>query len=284
MLPLSSVGSSIAILMAVICSCAGHNRNNEIPILGSDGSFQTAQPIQSAQPDSIPAGAKALIQAYPDHITGFKCGQLAFADGTLLEYDDAVEKDFVSMLDDSDPEDMFKELYPQDSTPAYLSDVGRARCEKLFRKIYGNSAAEVSSRLIAVSWFGQKIRVNSVNGVNLQLEKVAEELSAHPELKPYLTKASTFYWRQVRGARRLSAHSYGIAVDINVSHSDYWEWANPKADELTKIKYKNRIPLEIVRIFEKHGFIWGGRWYHFDTMHFEYRPELFIYKELQQGK
>jgi len=21
-------------------------------------------------------------------------------------------------------------------------------------------------------------------------------------------------------------------------------------------------------------FIWGGRWYHFDTMHFEYRPEL----------
>ena len=32
--------------------------------------------------------------------------------------------------------------------------------------------------------------------------------------------------------------------------------------------------MEIVRIFEKHGFIWGGRWYHYDTMHFEYRPEL----------
>jgi hypothetical protein len=27
-------------------------------------------------------------------------------------------------------------------------------------------------------------------------------------------------------------------------------------------------------IFEKHGFIWGGKWYHYDTMHFEYRPEL----------
>ena len=38
--------------------------------------------------------------------------------------------------------------------------------------------------------------------------------------------------------------------------------------------YKNRIPMEIVRIFEKHGFIWGGRWSHYDTMHFEYRPEL----------
>jgi hypothetical protein len=30
-----------------------------------------------------------------------------------------------------------------------------------------------------------------------------------------------------------------------------------------------------VEIFERHGFIWGGKWGHFDTMHFEYRPEFF---------
>jgi hypothetical protein len=29
-----------------------------------------------------------------------------------------------------------------------------------------------------------------------------------------------------------------------------------------------------VDIFERHGFIWGGKWAHYDTMHFEYRPEL----------
>nr|WP_297937988.1 M15 family metallopeptidase [uncultured Campylobacter sp.] len=34
------------------------------------------------------------------------------------------------------------------------------------------------------------------------------------------------------------------------------------------------MPEEIVRVFEKHGFIWGGRWVSFDTMHFEYRPEF----------
>ncbi|MEJ2663631.1 MAG: M15 family metallopeptidase, partial [Spirochaetia bacterium] len=28
--------------------------------------------------------------------------------------------------------------------------------------------------------------------------------------------------------------------------------------------------------FEKYGFIWGGKWYHYDTMHFEYRPELLV--------
>jgi hypothetical protein len=36
------------------------------------------------------------------------------------------------------------------------------------------------------------------------------------------------------------------------------------------------MPREIVDIFERHGFIWGGRWYHYDTMHFEYRPELLL--------
>ena len=44
------------------------------------------------------------------------------------------------------------------------------------------------------------------------------------------------------------------------------------------IVYRNRMPAEIVAIFEKHGFIWGGKWYHFDTMHFEYRPELLVDK------
>ena len=29
-----------------------------------------------------------------------------------------------------------------------------------------------------------------------------------------------------------------------------------------------------VDAFEAEGFIWGGRWYHFDSLHFEYRPEL----------
>ena len=36
------------------------------------------------------------------------------------------------------------------------------------------------------------------------------------------------------------------------------------------------IPSDVVAVFERHGFIWGGRWAHFDTMHFEYRPELLI--------
>ncbi len=69
-------------------------------------------------------------------------------------------------------------------------------------------------------------------------------------------------------ARRVSAHGLVIATE----HSDYWFWAKPGADG--RYPYKNRVPWEIVEIFEKHGFIRGGKWYRHDTMHFEYQPEI----------
>jgi hypothetical protein len=63
-------------------------------------------------------------------------------------------------------------------------------------------------------------------------------------------------------------------MDINTKYSHYWQWDCKCTDESKVIPYRNVIPQGIVDIFEKHGFIWGGKWYHYDTMHFEYRPEL----------
>jgi hypothetical protein len=34
-------------------------------------------------------------------------------------------------------------------------------------------------------------------------------------------------------------------------------------------------------VFERQGFIWGGKWWHFDTMHFEYRPEIIAHAKSQ---
>ena len=63
-----------------------------------------------------------------------------------------------------------------------------------------------------------------------------------------------------------SMHAWGAAIDINTAYADYWLWGHGGP--------ANTIPAQIVEIFERHGFIWGGKWSHFDTMHFEYRPEL----------
>ncbi|MBP5369114.1 MAG: M15 family metallopeptidase [Bacteroidales bacterium] len=234
-----------------------------------------AAPVSAQIAARIPANAQKIIDAYPDMHLSYSDNAIVFPDGTKITYDDGVQKDFVTMLDNSDVEDMFSMTY--DTTvvePAYLNDCGRSRCEALFKKMYGNSAAEVQKNLVKIEWFGQQLPITKVNGVNEKLQAVYQELKQKPELKKFLLQASSFYWRQVRGANRLSAHSYGIAFDINVANSNYWLWSNKGKGETDHIKYVNRIPLEIVKIFEKHGFIWGGRWYHYDTMHFEYRPEF----------
>jgi hypothetical protein len=100
-------------------------------------------------------------------------------------------------------------------------------------------------------------------------------LDKHPEFFEYINKiGGTFNYRKISGTSRLSAHSYGITIDINVSKSNYWQWDCKCKNEDGVKGYRNKIPLALVKIFEKHGFIWGGKWKHYDTMHFEYRPEL----------
>ena len=83
--------------------------------------------------------------------------------------------------------------------------------------------------------------------------------------------------RDIAGTKRPSTHRWGTAIDLAADKANYWRWTskNPPEEGSADITYRNSIPVEIVSIFERHGFIWGGRWYHYDTMHFEYRPELF---------
>lgn len=232
-----------------------------------------------ARGDVIPAGAQAILEAYPSQNLSFSNNQIVFSDGSAIAYDDGREKSFTDVVEEADVEDMFSLKYDMSVPPGVMADGGRSRCESFYKKMYGDSEGAVRKNMVRVNWFGQKLLVSTVNNVDRQLMAVAKEIAAKPHLKKYMEKSSSFNWRVVRGTKnRLSAHSYGITLDVNTSYSDYWLWKNPKKSELdTDIKYVNRIPMEIVEIFQKYGFIWGGYWFHYDTMHFEYRPEILIY-------
>ena len=260
----------------LILNCSSKsNHQKKYEILADSLSNSAVEQIKISESDTIPDYAKRIIAAYHDFDIKYSDNHLFFASETSIVCDDGKEKHFIEKLDSCDIEDMFSMVYDTLSTvPSYLSDCGRGRCEELFKKMYGNKDSEVLKNLVTIEWFGRKLLFTKVNGAADQLKKVAAELSERPHLKKYLRNSTSYYWRKVRGTNRQSAHSYGIAIDINVSYSDYWLWSNPKAKETDHIQYRNRIPMEIVKIFEKHGFIWGGRWYHYDTMHFEYRPEF----------
>ena len=213
-----------------------------------------------------PMGVQKLIAAYPVYLKGYQNGYLIFNDGTKMLYDDG----------------LFACSYPKGTSapPGRNHDPGRIRSEDFFKKIYGSTPQEVERHLTKIVWcpktIGQTIWVTTMNNVDKQLIKISEQLDNHPEWAAYLESAGSYNWRTVAGTDKLSPHSFGIAIDLNTAHSDYWQWNHHTTDEQIPITYKNRIPLEMVAIFEKHGFIWGGKWYHYDTMHFEYRPELLV--------
>lgn len=240
---------------------------------------------------------KRLVSAYPDVLSHSSEDSLYWRNGVVMPLGGLTipknsqvltTQEWEGFLDKATLRDQLAQCYPQPQSngandsieaPSRNFDPGRIRYEPFFRTMYGATEEEVGKHLAPVRWLAnipeaaKNLLVTTVNGVNGKLKAVSDELEAlPPEYRPYLVEpAGTFKWRTIAGTNRQSNHSFGAAIDIAIKYSDYWHWKVSAEDQYP---YKNRIPLAIVRIFEKHGFIWGGRWYHYDTMHFEYRPEL----------
>ena len=217
-----------------------------------------------------------LTHKYPS-IKTIKDNTVFFMDGSTLVYDDKKVKSFDELLEHADIEDMFAQNYPAFAPitpPALNEDPGRFRNDAFLKKLYGSSKGDIEKNLTTVNWLpnhgGKKLQFNKNENAAIQLQKVSDELDRLPEeyMKYLKNPAGTYYYRKIAGTERLSAHSYGIAIDLDTHYSRYWRWDKTYT-------FHNDIPKVIVDIFEKYGFVWGGRWYHYDTMHFEYRPELF---------
>lgn len=65
-----------------------------------------------------------------------------------------------------------------------------------------------------------------------------------------------YSFRAQRGSKKISTHAWGIAIDINPD-------TNPLGSE-------GNIHRGIVKIFEDHGFIWGGNFQRLDFQHFQF--------------
>ncbi len=152
-------------------------------------------------------------------------------------------------------------------------DPGRFRIDSLFFATYGRTAHEVQAALVPVRIGGATVMVHKK--ISEPLARVATRISdamkRDASLARFFTSlGGTFNWRTIAGTSELSMHAWGIAIDLSTPLSHYWR--NEPRDR--PLVWKNTYPRAIVDAFEAEGFIWGGRWYHFDTMHFEYRPEL----------
>ena len=146
---------------------------------------------------------------------------------------------------------------------------------------------EALSNLVRIPFLGKTIhahgdledRLKKINSLIMELAK------NDPAVKSFIDNIGSvgaWNWRNVAITVSRSYHSYGIAVDILPKNlkglATYWQWTGEKNPEWYKVPYDKRYhpPLSVVRIFERYGFCWGGKWSLYDTMHFEYRPEILL--------
>ena len=140
---------------------------------------------------------------------------------------------------------------------------------------------------VQMTFLGQSITIHSgiSNILGLVEKTILNEAETNSNVRLWIDSlgiVTGWNWRNVASSGSRSFHSYGIAIDILPKNlgglETYWLWASRHNPQWWNIPYSGRYhpPDEVIRAFESHGFIWGGKWANFDTMHFEYHPETFI--------
>ena len=146
---------------------------------------------------------------------------------------------------------------------------------------------EAAANLVRINFLGKNFDVHrELKDRLLKIDALIKELAkTDPEVQPFIDNIGSigaWNWRNVALTVSRSFHSYGVALDILPKNlqglATYWQWTGDANAEWYKVPYSKRYhpPLSVVKIFERYGFCWGGKWPLFDTMHFEYRPEIMI--------
>ena len=217
-----------------------------------------------------------------------------WADGRMLPKEEMKEKQiWWSLLYNYDKELRDPETYTEEEV-AELRVYGTKESQMntagspmfFFDFLYdAYSQKTIERHIVKTTFLGKKTKVHE--RIAPHLKRVEERILAkkgNADVKSFidtLTSADAYFWRQIANTTRKSFHSYGIAIDILPKRlygkQTYWQWAKAwYGDNWMKTPLSERwMPPKIVRdIFESEGFIWGGKWTVWDTMHFEYHPEL----------
>jgi hypothetical protein len=165
---------------------------------------------------------------------------------------------------------------PLRRSPHFFDDLWRARNQN-----------EAYDRVKTIRFLGHSVTVHHLILENLSLveETIIAISKNDSQVRTWMNNISSlegWSWRNIADTQSRSYHSYGLAVDVLPKSyggkETYWLWASNRKIDWWNISYNERFhpPAAVIKAFEKYGFIWGGKWLDFDTMHFEYRPEILI--------
>lgn len=254
---------------------------------------------------------KALAAAYPDRL-----GEALFLDGDwTLELEGVrfyyaggrlLPEELRQTAEEYDPQPFYPyqaELPPwQDPGPEEeerFSDFSRRRRSnppKRSRHFYdalwrAGSREESYDRVKSIRFLGRSVLVHyTILEELVQVEeRILREAKTDPQVQEWMDSLDTvsgWNWRNIAETQSRSFHAYGAAIDLLPASrrglETYWLWTAEYNARWWAVPYEKRFhpPDAVIRAFESCGFIWGGKWLLFDTMHFEYRPEILILNNL----
>ena len=124
--------------------------------------------------------------------------------------------------------------------------------------------------------------------VEEQILRMAKTNNAVRQWTNNVSSLEGWQWRNIAASQNRSYHAYGAAIDILPksygSLEAYWLWTARHTPDWWTVPYSRRFhpPEEVIKAFESCGFIWGGKWRYYDTIHFEYRPEILVLSGIAQ--
>ena len=282
-----------------------------VPESVSQFSKNSAPMSDSAEPTRAERIIKAFAAAYPLQIdtVEFRNDDWAlflrgtwyyYAEGKLLPeslLEDAESYSRYSFYRYQDELPEWKEPAPEDVARYREWDNMRSRnpprrsthfFDDLWRVHNRNEAYQ---RLQTFRFLGNNILIHYLILEELALveEHILDAAKTDPSVQTWirsLDTMETWSWRNIAETQSRSYHSYGLALDLLPKSlggkETYWLWTVNSGQEWWNISYNKRYhpPAAVIKAFEKFGFVWGGKWPQYDTMHFEYRPEILIFNDM----
>ena len=284
------------------------NESSNLEINYAEGLYDHIEP--SAEPSRAETVLRAIEVAYPDKIRAVEfyegdwtiivySERFYWAEGRLLP---ASLRDRVNEFSPLPFYNYPSELPPWvDSTPEESERMREQmlRRQDRSRPVIGRSPHffdalwrsrnrdEAWEKVKTIRFLGRNVTVHYSILVQLSLveQQILRAARNSSEIRSWidgLQVSEGWVWRDIAQTQNRSFHAYGIAVDLLPTNlrglQTYWLWSSQHTGEWWNIPYTRRYhpPEEVIRIFESLGFVWGGKWRYFDTMHFEYRPEVIV--------
>ena len=151
--------------------------------------------------------------------------------------------------------------------------------------LFGKTEKAIRKHCRLLRFLNHKVYMNHIcmDALKKIEQKILSEARTDTTVRSFLDGLDIFYSFQTKGvvgSKNRSYHAYGLAVDLVPKDYDgkhvYWKWSSVFNKQWYEIPQAERWqpPQTVIEAFEAYGFVWGGKWPHFDMIHFEYRPEI----------